>query len=64
MKLEDKAASEPLDLTPEQIAWIKKANPYLRERHVESSRPGELLAQNTFFLGQFKGVARSTFRWW
>src|SRR5579884_1895681 len=47
LKLEEKTASEPIELTGEQIAQIEKANPCFRERHVESSRPGELLCQDT-----------------
>jgi len=58
LKLEEKAATEPIELTPEQIALIEKANPCFRERHVESSRPGELLAQDTFFVGHLKGVGK------
>jgi len=58
LKLEEKAVSEPIELTAEQIALIEKANPCYRERHVESSRPGELLAQDTFFAGHLKGVGK------
>jgi transposase InsO family protein len=57
-KLEEQAAAEPLELTGEQLAQIEKANPCFRERHVESSRPGELLCQDTFFVGTFKGVGK------
>ena len=35
-----------------------KANPCYCEQHVESSLPGELLAQDTFFVGTFKGVGK------
>jgi transposase InsO family protein len=58
LKLEEKAAQEAIDLTPEQVAQIEKSNPSFRERHVESSRPGELLAQDTFFVGHLKGVGK------
>lgn len=58
LKLEEKVAAEPIELTAEQIALIEKANPCFRERHVESSRPGELLAQDTFYVGQLKGVGK------
>jgi transposase InsO family protein len=58
LKLEEKAAQEPIELTAEQIALIEKANPCFKERHIESSRPGELLAQDTFFVGTLKGVGR------
>jgi transposase InsO family protein len=58
LKLEEKAAQEALELTAEQIALIEKNNPCFRERHVESSRPGELLSQDTFYVGRLKGVGR------
>ena len=51
-------ATEPIALTAEQIRLIEKANPAFRERHVESSRPGELLAQDTFYVGNFKGLGK------
>jgi transposase InsO family protein len=58
LKLEEKAAGEKLILTAEQIRLIEKTNPCFRERHVESSGPGELLSQDTFYVGSFKGVGR------
>ena len=58
LKLEEQAAQEALELTPEQVALIEKNNPCFRERHVESSRPGELLSQDTFYVGRLKGVGR------
>lgn len=58
LKLEEKAAVEPITLTAEQIALIEKANPCFRERHIESSRPGELLCQDTFYVGQLKGIGK------
>lgn len=58
LKLEEKVAQEAIPITAEQVALIEKANPTFRERHVESSRPGELLAQDTFFVGTLKGVGR------
>lgn len=58
LKLEEKALKNEIELTPEQVARIEKANPCFRERHVESSRPGELLSQDTFFVGTMKGVGR------
>ena len=45
-------------LTAEQVKFIEKQNPAFRERHVESSRPGELLCQDTFQVGHLKGVGR------
>jgi len=58
LKLESQACQHEIELTAEQVAWIEKANPCFRERHVESSRPGELLCADTFFVGTLKGVGK------
>lgn len=58
LRLEEKAAQEAMELTPEQIAQIEKFNPCFKERHVQSSGPGQLLAQDTFEVGRIKGVGR------
>ncbi|HSH58675.1 MAG TPA: IS481 family transposase [Acidimicrobiales bacterium] len=58
LKLEEKAATEPIELTAEQVRLIERANPAFAERHVESSRPGELLAQDLFYVGHLKGVGK------
>ena len=51
-------SSAGIELSGEQIAYIEKLNPSFRERHVESSAPGELLCQDTFYVGMPKGVGR------
>ena len=58
LRLEEKAITEGLELSAEQIRMIERANPAFRERHVESSRPGELLCQDVFYVGQLKGVGK------
>ncbi len=58
LKREEKVLQTPVELTAEQAALIEKANPCFSERHVESSRPGELLAQDTFFVETLKGVGK------
>ena len=58
MRLEEKHLDEGIDLTPEQVAKIEKYNPCFKERHVESSRPGELLCADTFFVGTLKGIGK------
>jgi transposase InsO family protein len=58
LRLEEETAEKKINLTAEQIAFIEKQNPCFRERHVESSRPGELLNQDTFFVGHLKGVGK------
>ena len=58
LKLEEKALDHKSELTAEQVKAIEKANPCFKERHVESSRPGELLCQDTFYVGHLKGVGK------
>jgi hypothetical protein len=58
LKLEEQALQHAIELAPEQVARIEKINPCFRERHVESSRPAELLSQDTFYVGQLKGVGK------
>jgi transposase InsO family protein len=58
LALETQNAQQPIELSPEQVQFIEKHNPAFRERHVESSRPGELLCQDTFYVGQLKGVGK------
>lgn len=58
LRLEAKALDQAVELTPAQVAAIEKANPCFKERHVESTRPGELLCQDTFYVGVLKGVGK------
>jgi transposase InsO family protein len=58
LALERRNAEEPIELTPEQAAFLERLNPCFRERHVESSRPGELLSADTFMVGTLKGIGR------
>jgi transposase InsO family protein/transposase-like protein len=56
LKLEEKALTNGTPLRTDQIEAIERANPCFRERHNESSRPGERLCQDTLLAGQFRGV--------
>ena len=58
LALEQHVAERPLALTGEQVQFLEKQNPQWKERHVESSRPGERLCQDTFFVGTLKGVGK------
>lgn len=58
LALEAKREGDGLELDAEQIAFIEQQNPQFRERHVESKRPGELLNQDTFYVGRLKGVGK------
>lgn len=58
LRLEQEYSQTALELTPEQVRFVEKQNPAFRERHIESSGPGELLAQDTVTIGSIKGVGR------
>jgi len=58
LALETANAEKTIDITPEQAAFLEKLNPCFKERHVESSAPGELLSADTFFVGSLKGVGK------
>jgi len=58
MRLEEKHLEEGIELTAEQVSKIEKYNPCFKERHVESSHPGELLSADTFFVGTLKGIGK------
>lgn len=55
--LEEKAL-EGLELTPDQVKVLERLNPCFKERHVESSAPGQLVSQDTFYVGTFKGIGK------
>lgn len=57
LALEEKAL-EGLELTPQHVRVLERLNPCFKERHVESSAPGELVSQDTFYVGSFKGIGR------
>ena len=44
LKVEEKHLNEGIELAPEQVSKLEKYTPCFRERHVEPSKPGELLA--------------------
>ena len=58
LKLEEKAVNKLIQLTDLQIYLIEKANPCFRERLFESSRPGESLSQDIFYVTNFKGIGK------
>lgn len=56
LALERRQVEAAIEFTSEQAAFIEKQNPCFRERHVESTHPGELLPTDTFYVGQLKDV--------
>jgi transposase InsO family protein len=45
-------------LSEDQVKLLERHSPDFRCRHVESSAPGELLNQDTFYWGTLKGVGK------
>jgi transposase InsO family protein len=58
LRLEAHARDATYVLSPEQLRSLERASPEFRSRHVEASRPGELLNQDTFYWGTLKGVGK------
>ncbi|MEM8962433.1 MAG: hypothetical protein AAGD38_13200 [Acidobacteriota bacterium] len=58
LRLERESFDEAFVLSDEQIALLEKHSLEFRCRHVESSRPGKLLNQDTFYWGTLKGVGK------
>jgi hypothetical protein len=62
LALEHRVLEQQIELTPELVKLIEKANPCFAGRQAQSSRPGELLCQNTFDVGTFTGVDKAASR--
>lgn len=58
MRLEERHLKEGMALTEEQIRLVERMNPAFSKRHVESSRPGELLSQDSKLVGTLSGIGR------
>jgi transposase InsO family protein len=58
LRLERHAQDDTIMLSEAQIALLERHSVDFRCRHVESSRPGELLNQDTFYWGTLKGVGK------
>lgn len=58
LRLEAQAQDTTYVLTDEQIRLLERHSCDFRMRHVEASRPGELLNQDTFYWGTLKGVGK------
>jgi transposase InsO family protein len=58
MRLERHAREKTFVLSDAQIRLLERHSSDFRSRHVEASRPGELLNQDTFYWGTLKGVGK------
>ena len=54
----DQGGDAEASLGAEQIGFIEEQNPQFKERHVESSTPGELLNQDTYFVANLHGIGK------
>lgn len=57
LRLEEKLM-QGVELPVEDLRRLEKLNPCLKERHVESSAPGELVSLDSFYVGSFKGIGK------
>ena len=58
LRLETVSQGETIVLTEEQMQLLERHSVDFRCRHIEASRPGELLNQDTFYWGSLKGVGK------
>jgi transposase InsO family protein len=58
MRLEQHAQGDTVVLSDSQVRLLERHSADFRCRHVEASRPGELLNQDTFYRGTLKGVGK------
>lgn len=58
LRLEAQARDTTFVLSPEQIRLLERHGSDALPQHVESSAPGELLNQDTFYWGTLKGVGK------
>jgi transposase InsO family protein len=58
LRLEQQMQEDTYVLSEEQIELLERHSVDFRCRHVEASRPGELLNQDTFYWGTLKGVGK------
>lgn len=58
LRLEAASRENTIMLSEQQIKLLERHSPEFRCRHVEASRPGELLNQDTFYWGTLKGVGK------
>jgi transposase InsO family protein len=58
LRLERTASDTTFVLSDDQVRLLERHSVDFRCRHVEASRPGELLNQDTFYWGVLKGVGK------
>lgn len=58
LRLEAHHREKKIELTEKQVRLLEKFSPEFRDRHIEVSKTGELVAMDTFMVGSLKGIGR------
>lgn len=58
LNLERTVREQKLELTDDQVRLLERFSPEFRERHIETTHTGELVAVDTFFVGTLKGIGK------
>lgn len=58
LRLERAVSKSTFKLTEQQARLLERFSPEFRERHIQTSAPGELVAVDTFMVGSLKGIGR------
>jgi transposase InsO family protein len=58
LRFETHVREQRIKLTDEQVRLLERFSPEFRERHIETSHTGDLVAVDTFMVGTLKGVGR------
>ena len=58
LQLEEHTRKRRIKLSDEQIRLLERFSPEFRERHIETTYTGELVAVDTFMVGTLKGIGR------
>jgi len=58
LRLEKTVREQRIELSTEQVELLERFSPEFRERHIETSYTGDLVAVDTFMVGTLKGIGR------
>lgn len=58
IRLEHSVQEQSFELSEEQVLLLERFSPEFRERHIETSHTGDLVAVDTFLVGSLKGVGK------
>lgn len=58
LRLEAHHRNQKVKLSESQVRLLERFSPEFRERHIEVSKTGELVAMDTFMVGSLKGIGR------